>query len=281
MQNQLRNGIPGEHDYKALIESDEFKEMERFSNSFLLANKKELESYSRQWAGDPLHQWSRQWEYPFAYKRIESVAKSKVTARIFDAGSGITFFPYYIKSRYPLTEIHCSDYDKSLDVIYQRINANNEHKAIFSNSDLRKLPYENEWFDIIYCVSVLEHTDDYAGIIESFDRILAPGGKLIVTFDVSLDGTRDISVEKGTRLLKSLAERFESAEDVSLDLGTHVMKPQIFTTHSAKEISEALLPWRLPSFVYRVKSLITGRQLGLWPPILTVFCLSLTKHESR
>jgi SAM-dependent methyltransferase len=281
MQNQLRDGIPGEYNYKALIQSDKFREMERFSNHFLSTNEKVLERYSRQWARDPLHQWSRQWEYPFAYDRIESVVKNRVTARILDAGSGITFFPYYIKSRFPLTEIHCSDYDKTLEVIYQRINANSENKAFFSSTDLRKLPYDNGWFDIIYCISVLEHTDDYAGIIETFDRILAPGGKLIVTFDVSLDGTRDISVEKGTRLLKLLAERFDSAEDVSIDLDSHVAKPHIFTTHSAREISEALLPWKLPSFVYHIKSLIIGRQLGSWPPILSVFCLSLTKHDSE
>jgi SAM-dependent methyltransferase len=133
-------------------------------------------------------------------------------------------------------------------------------------------------FDVVYCISVLEHTSDYAEIIESFQRVLRPGGRLVITFDVSLDGSRDISVERGINLLKSLMARYDVAEDVLPDLNAQVSMPDVFTTVRAKDIAPGLLPWKAPSLAYRLKSLITRGRWKSWPPPLTVFCLSLTKR---
>lgn len=279
MQNPWLNGVPKGRDYQLLIESSEFKELEIFSEEFLLANKKALGSYAKRWVGDPMHQWSRQWEYPYVMNSIQPIVKSKETTRILDAGSGVTFFPYYIGSNYSSAKIHCADYDKNLADVYHKINSFSKCSVDFTCSDLRKLPYEDSWFDIIYCISVLEHTDDYEEIIEIFHRILRPGGKLVITFDISLDGTRDISVERGTILLQSLAKRFDLVDDISLDLKSHLSTPDIFTTHTAKDINPKLLPWKFPSFLYRLKSLIANKPFGTWPPALTVFCLSLTRRS--
>jgi len=279
MQIQLRDGAPKDHEYKILLGTDKFKELENFSNAFLKANQENLGSYSKKWVNDPLHQWSRQWEYPYVLNQIQAVSKDKDTVRILDAGSGVTFFPYYIKSLYSFAEIHCTDYDKNLETVYEQINFHNDNKIAFSCCNLKTLPFDDDYFDIIYCVSVLEHTDDHLKIAEEFLRVLRPGGRLIITFDVSLDGTRDISIEKGDVLLRSLARRFVVTENISLDLESHVKEPGIFTTLTAKDIDSGLLPWRLPSFVYRFKSLVTAKKMYSWPPPLTVFCISLTKHD--
>ncbi len=277
MPYRLSEGVPGVQSYVELTESIEFKELEEFSNRFIAVNKKELEGYSNKWALDPLHQWSRQWEYPFVYSRIQPVADSGAPLRILDAGSGATFFPYYIKSQYPLAEIYCSDYDEKLERVYAKINGKGENRIAFVRGDLRKLLYESEWFDVVYCISVLEHTQDYAAIVEEFHRVLRPGGRLVVTFDVSLDGTRDISLENGIILLRTLTERFQILEEISPDLNLQVSKPDAFTTLTAKQLNRNLLPWKFPAFIYRAKSIITGKPFGSWPPLLTVFCLSLSK----
>jgi hypothetical protein len=127
---------------------------------------------------------------------------------------------------------------------------------------------------------VLEHTDDYATIIEEFYKALRPGGQLVITFDLSLDGTRDISLEKGTQLLKSLTDKFDVQEDIPLELNSITLAPDIFTTHTASKIDPNLLPWKLPQFVYRFNAFIRGNRFGTWPPLLTVFCLSLNKKSS-
>jgi SAM-dependent methyltransferase len=278
MQDLLLGGIPKERNYRLLIESDKYKRIETFSNSFLSSNKDFLENYSKRWVKDPLHQWSRQWEYPYVFNRVESVVQSNATTKILDAGSGITFFPYYLKSLHPFTDICCVDNDKTLENIYQEINAHSKDKVNFSCSDLEELPYAQNWFDVVYCISVLEHTDAYAEIIEEFHKVLRPGGRLVITFDISLDGIRDVSIEKGTKLLRTITEKFKSVEDIRLELTSEVSEPDIFTTHSAKAIDPNLLPWKFPQFMYRINSIIRGHRLGTWPPSLTVFCLNVEKR---
>ncbi len=277
MREHLLGGVPKESQYRSLLESTGFKDLETFSSQFLSVHKNALEDYAKKWVADPLHQWSRQWEYPFVFTRIQPVVEAREAARILDAGSGVTFFPYYIKSKYSSAELHCNDYDGSLDEIFRKINSNSEHSVEFSCSDVRDLPYEDGSFDAVFCVSVLEHTDDYDDIIQEFHRILRPEGKLIVTLDVSLDGTRHISLEKGKHLLQSLVARFRDDENCSVDLGSHVSPPDIFTTLTAESIDPALLPWKHPAFVYQVGSFLKGKGFVAWPPPITVFCQSLTK----
>lgn len=274
----LLDGIPIKQDYLSLIKSDEFNKMKAFSVQFLLSNEGNLGRYAKQWVKDPFSQWSRQWEYPFVFSRIKSLCLKNKTARILDAGSGVTFFPYYIKSCFPSTAINCADNDRNLEKVYRKINNQSIQKVEFRRTDLKKLPYKDDWFDVVYCVSVLEHTKDYGVIIEEFHRILKPGGSLFVTFDLSLDGSRDVTIKMGTALLELLTQKFATAENTKHDLNYQVDKPDIFTTLSANEINTSLLPWKLPSFLYQIKSLILGRGFIHWPPLLTIYCASFAKH---
>lgn len=274
----LLDGIPETQDYLSLLATSEFIEMRNFSRQFLLDNKEDLGRYSRQWVKDPLSQWSRQWEYPFVFNKIKTLCTKNDAIRILDAGSGVTFFPYYIKSHFPLTEISCVDNDQNLERVYKQINIHNKQKIDFFGSDIKELPYESDWFNAVYCISVLEHVTDHAKIVEEFHRIIKPGGSLVVTFDLSLDGTRDITIEKGKVLLELFAQKFESAIDAKYDLNYQVDSPDVFTTLSANKISPSLLPWRFPSFLYQIKSFMSGRGFIHWPPSLTIFCASFTKH---
>lgn len=251
--------------------------MENFSNHFLSSNKKLLDTYARKWVADPLHQWSRQWEYSFVFDKIAAFIKDKSSARVLDAGSGMTFFPYFIKQSYPSAEIDCVDSDAGLEEIYKQLNVHGKLTVNFSCADLRRLSFAPGQFDVVYCVSVLEHTDEYTEIIDGFHKLLQPGGRLIITFDISLDGTRDISVEKAEKLLASLAAKFDILEEVPLNLSSELSAPDIFTTHVAREIDPNLLPWKLPRFVYRINAFVRGRPFGIWPPLLTVFCLNMQK----
>jgi SAM-dependent methyltransferase len=279
MGKLLLDGIPEEKVYRPLLTSPAFKELEKFSHLFSLKNKKSLRAYGRKWVEDSLHQWNRQWEYPFVLSKIQSCLNLNEKNRILDAGSGVTFFPYYIKSKYQSCDIYCCDNDKALTRIFQKIN-NREHSVEFSCADLQTLPYEDDWFEIVYCISVLEHTDNYRDIIDEFYRVIKPKGRLMVTFDVSMDGTRQIIPEKGAELLQMLKKKFDVAKDISFDLMSQITKPEIVTTHTVKEIDARLLPWRFPSFIYQTKSFLSGRGFIKWPPLLTLFCVGLTKGPS-
>ena len=48
-------------------------------------------------------------------------------------------------------------------------------------SDILSIPLNNESVDVILCSEVLEHVPDPAKVIIEFQRLLKPGGKLIIT----------------------------------------------------------------------------------------------------
>lgn len=270
MDKLLYDGIPLEDDYLMLLKSDSFKSMEKFSDAFLA---KHVSHQTRKWVKDPLHQWSRQWEYPYVYNKIKKISEKSGEIEVLDAGSGITFFPYYLDDALSGLNIFCCDYDASLEGAFTKINLQENKDIRFSQGDLRSLSYKEESFDVIYCISVLEHTNEYEHIIDEFHRLLKPGGSLIITFDVSLDGTRDIAVDEGVRLLEALINRFPCDSGFSLNLSSKALDADVLTTLKAGKIDSSLLPWKLPSFIYQLKSLVSGGRYVSWPP--PPYCLLL------
>lgn len=278
MKHPLPAGIPGIEHYMANLESADFREMESFSDRFVSSNEDILKEYSRKWARDPLHQWSRLWEYPFVFSRIRSHLEKHKHQAVLDAGSGVTFFPYYIKSKYPLIDTFCGDYDESHRETFLKLNSRLGLETNFQCFDLKQIPFDDDRFDIVYCISVLEHTNEYREIVEQFYRILKNGGKLVLTFDVSLDGSEDISPERGSELIQTLTDHFTCDDELAIDLLQRIDRPGIFSTQVAKKIDLKLLPWKKPSLLKRIKSVLSGRERTQWPPSLTVFCISLTKQ---
>ena len=99
------------------------------------------------------------------------------TVNILDAGSGITFFPYYITSAFenPI-KLTCLDTDGSLTYIYRAINSTIDNPVEFVRGNIQQLPFEDNRFNIIYCISVLEHILDFKPVLSEFYRVLIPGG---------------------------------------------------------------------------------------------------------
>lgn len=280
MKNRMPAGIPTENDYQAVLDSEEFRDLEQFSSHFLAITGKSFREYGRRWVHDPLHQWSRQWEYPFVLSYLVPGLERGGAKRVLDAGSGATFFPYYLQSRYTGVEISCCDQDQSLERLFQKINHSSDSRVDFVAADLRDTPYDADRFDMAYCISVLEHTECYPEIIAELDRIIKPGGTLIITIDVSLNGGRDISPAGAADLMAVLSTRFNTPEELPADLGGLLATPDIFTTLSARKLDKNLLPWHYPALVYRIQSFLSGRGFGPWSPSLTVFCLAMTKPPS-
>lgn len=91
---RLRDGVPLKHELDTVLRSEVFLEMEAYSEGFLERNRDVLAGYTAKWGADnPLHSWSRQWEYPYVFGKVAEVVRAHPRARILDAGSGATFFP--------------------------------------------------------------------------------------------------------------------------------------------------------------------------------------------
>ena len=269
----LMSGIPRIAAYRELLEAPLFRAMESFSDEFLRRYAFVQDHYS--WVKDPLHQWSRQWEYPFVYQAITSAIQPGSRVRVLDAGSGITFFPYYLANTVKGSSITCCDSDASLQSLFEQVT---EPAVRFIAADLHSLPFADGEFDVVYCVSVLEHTRSYARILDEFRRVLRPGGSLILTFDIGLDGVSDIALEPMRVLLGEVEKRFRcQGERAEVDID----HAEILTSRYARSLDAQLLPWRFPRLAL-LKAMLRAKRLPIsLNKNLTVYCSIFVKPAVR
>lgn len=170
-----------------------YLELEKFSNRFLKsALKFNFFPKDYPWPVDPFHNWSRIWEYPFVWKQIKDIKRvGRNFLRIADLGSGLTFFPWFLACKG--NKVYALDNNPELIPPKQVVEKmkkelNIKGNIIYLLSDAVKISLRNNSVDAVTSISLLEHLPDFHASLEDAKRILANKGKLIVTFDVSLDG---------------------------------------------------------------------------------------------
>jgi SAM-dependent methyltransferase len=263
------NGLIKKDDYIRVIKSGVFAELENYSNGFTQLQKELFPEFSKKWVKDSFHQWSRQYEYPFVADSIEK--HTKKSGNVLDAGSGITFFPYYLEQKHPGINIECCDYDPNLAAQFGRVNSKIKKNVKYFDSDIRKIDRADGFYDTVYCISVLEHTGDHEAVIKEFSRLLSAQGKLILTFDISIDGSADIPFGKAIELLSVVEKYFEQIPGSVPVLATELKSPEILTTNFIKDHDKKLLPWRYPRLMF-LKSLSKGRIPGYFIRNLACYC---------
>jgi SAM-dependent methyltransferase len=238
-------------DLHAAERSPLFAELEGTSSEWRTQNADALSPYSAKWVVDPLHQWSRRWEYPFVAQAI----KGSGARTILDAGAGFTFFPYYAAAIPGVESVICVDSD-DLAELYTNVVSDDAESVEFRRGDLRELPVADAEVDAAYCISVLEHTQNYEEVVPELRRVLAPGGLLAITFDISLDGLAEIPASKAERLVALLSDAFEP-----------ILAPQevdskadgLLTTAVSASLGRERLPWRHPFLSLAKSALRRGR----------------------
>ncbi len=115
----LSSGIPRVNEYQELDKEADFKRLLDYSRRFLAeVEARDISSrlYSIKWVEDPFLQWSRRWEYVYVLQRLEDWWKYKPHGLdIADAGSGFTFFPFYLQQLRPDARICCIDADPTAE----------------------------------------------------------------------------------------------------------------------------------------------------------------------
>ena len=101
--------------------------------------------------------------------------------------------------------------------------------ALVMVSDVTKLPFADESFDIVICSEVLEHIPDHGKAIREIIRVLKPGKSLVVSVPRYLPEricwalSRDYHNEKGGHIRiyrkKELLELLEGAGTTCIDMG--------------------------------------------------------------
>ena len=207
-----RTGLAALSDLKTPEWRELFDELEREQNTFE-AYEGKFRSREYKWPRDPLHTWSRIWEYPYIFYHLRSL-RSRWSVRqrpkVVDLGSGVTFFPFAV-ARLGF-DVTCLDIDpiceKDLNAAISLIHHAPGNVSFRLIEDSR-LPAEDSEVNVIYCISVLEHIRDVETTISETARILKQGGLLILSFDIDLRGDQQLGVAEYGRLQEALARYYE------------------------------------------------------------------------
>lgn len=209
IERLLRPGHPTVADVDALRRSELYRRMEAFSNGFLGRHREALGEYGQKWSDDPFHAWSREWEYPFVDFHLPSTPGLK----LLDAGSGATFFSFWLAQRPNVAHVTALDYDDRWTALYERFNRSEELPVEFVAADMGQMPFPDAMFDVVTCVSVLEHLPQRSTAIHEIERVLKPGGRFVMTFDLRRAGDHEISLPNAQAMVAELDERLSPRQD--------------------------------------------------------------------
>ena len=286
----LRSGIPTIDELDQLKQTDLYRRHTDFNRAFLARHGTALAKYGKHWGTDPFKLWSRRWEYPYTASHLIDFAERRAGTgptgefRVLDAGSGVTYFPYFLCAQLPQARFTCVDYDASYVPMFDAINATLERdepaaggagsRVKFVQASLQQLPLRDGELDAICCISVLEHTDNYGQIIDEFLRVLRPGGLFVLTFDLSLDGKFTLPRPQAEALLADMQRKFRIDDGVNLSAElSRAGEGGILTSDHVRDTEPELLPWTKPVRVVKaVQDLFQGKGWTAGFRSRTIFC---------
>ena len=180
------------------------------------AAEDQFRSAEYKWPCDPLHTWSRVWEYPYVYHHLRQWIGAEgddALPRVVDFGSGVTFFPFCIAKLG--CHVTCVDVDPVVSADLPKAAEVVKHDP--GRVDCRlcgdgQLPFDDREIDAVYCISVLEHIPHFEETIAEIARILKPGGLFVLTIDLDLRGDQAIGVTGYQRLTQTLHSHFEVSQ---------------------------------------------------------------------
>lgn len=157
-------------------------------------------TFERRIECSPLH-WSRQIEWPWALHHAELDREH----RCLDVGSGWSVLKYAVAKR--CERVDCLEVDQGfIDKASKSIEILDRFKNIYQfQGDVRELPFTSNAYDRVFCLSVLEHVKDgHVKAVKECLRVLKPGGTLLLTMDVRIEGECDNNFYVDTPTLQQM-----------------------------------------------------------------------------
>ena len=276
----LSSGIPCVSEYQELDNEPEFTRLLDYSRRF----RAEVEArdifsrlYSIKWVNDPFLQWSRRWEYVYVLQRLDDWWKHKPYGLdIADAGSGFTFFPFYLQRQRPNVRICCIDADSTAGRAIDEAVRVLGNGPSFSLENLEKLNRVSESLDAVFSVSVIEHTENPEQVIKEIHRVLKPGGMFVCTFDVSFEVGSPMHVKQVEQLVNRLRDLFDRQGDEDINITESAESSNRVTTSWISRAYPDRLPWRNPRLVWLYDALRGRFRSSLYRP-MTFYCGTFIK----
>jgi len=108
--------------------------------------------------------------------KIISLSDKKSESRVLDLGCGTGALIEDLVKRYK----HVYGVDISPDMI-ARVDKSNKRIIDLAVAPGEKLPFENDFFDVVYCRGSLHHFEDLGKGASEITRVLKRGGELIIS----------------------------------------------------------------------------------------------------
>src|SRR5436309_856362 len=192
---------------------------------------------------------------------------------LLDAGSGLTFFPYYCEAKG--LRVTCLDAEPRYGPAYEETNRTLGGSVVFVEGPLEAIPLPEASFDAVTCISVLEHTASWRACLPELARILHVGGVLVLTVDVNWGGREGINPDDLSEMHLRLLEEFVDLLPPRLVPTRGLLTTGYFRRHDARR-----LPWVDPlrddRLIRRIVRALRGRSPPFEPLALAGF--HLEKH---
>lgn len=123
----------------------------------------------------------RAWYVRREVRRLLEPVPSDRTVRVLDAGTGFGQYAYFVARTFPNAQVCAVDVkqgylDRARRFIEQTPQAD---RVTFARDDLTDLRTDGP-FDLILSVDVMEHIPDDRAVFRHFERVLRPGGHVII-----------------------------------------------------------------------------------------------------
>ncbi|MDX9746412.1 MAG: class I SAM-dependent methyltransferase [Syntrophales bacterium] len=208
-----RSGLAALSDLNTPEHNEIFCKLEKKQRAFL-DKESDFRSKEYKWPRDPLHNWSRVWEYPYVYYHFASLLNTLPAGSrpvVADIGSGVTFFPFSLaKLGY---QVVCTDIDRicERDLNLARECVSHSPGTVeFRSIEDSGIPFGDAECDAVYCISVIEHIPDFENTVTEMARILKPGGLCLITCDINLrrDDEYQLNQDQYARFMSVIDKAF-------------------------------------------------------------------------
>lgn len=120
--------------------------------------------------------FKRAFKDDYRLKRLTEMVK-KQKGRVLDIGCGGGITTESLQHYYPEMEYYGCDVSKQAIEHARKLGSG---KVKYSVIKKKKLPYEDNFFDLCVCFDVMEHVPDVDFFLEEVKRITKPGGKFFL-----------------------------------------------------------------------------------------------------
>lgn len=178
-----------------------FAKLKDIRNKEFIKLHKEIADYHKK--VNYFFDWSRQWEYPWLLQYVPFEKEKDV----LDAGGGTCHFPCLVARRSKSVTV--------VDKTKEKVFFCKEFKINKISQDLSRLNISKQ-YDIVLCISVLEHITNYFNVIKNLAKVVKKGGYLAMTLDLYLNNSENCKKTQIQEIIEILKKENFNISNIDL-----------------------------------------------------------------